>query len=85
MAADFQFDTTADGRLFKTLNLIDEHTREALAFHVARRIDADATVDVLKAVAAGRGYPQFIRCDNGPELTAHAIRDWCRRSGAGTV
>lgn len=23
--------------------------------------------------------------DNGPELTAHAVRDWCRTSGAGTA
>ena len=22
--------------------------------------------------------------DNGPEMTAHAIRDWCRTTGAGT-
>jgi putative transposase len=61
--------------VFKLLNLVDEHTREALACHVARRIDADATVNLLQAIAAGRGHPQFIRCDNGPELTAHAIRD----------
>lgn len=26
----------------------------------------------------------FIRCDNGPELTAQALSDWCRTSGAGT-
>jgi putative transposase len=84
-AVDFQFDTTTDGRLFKILNIVDEHTREALACHVARSIDADATVNVLDTIAAGRGYPEFIRCDNGPELTAHAIRDWCRASGAGTV
>ena len=25
----------------------------------------------------------FIRCDNGPELTANALRDWCRFSRAG--
>lgn len=31
-----------------------------------------------------RGAPQFIRCDNGPEFTAAAIRDWCRLSGAGS-
>jgi putative transposase len=84
-AADFQFDTTADGRLFKILNIVDEHTREALATTVARRIDADATVNALEAIAAVRGYPELIRCDNGPELTAHAIRDWCRASGAGTA
>jgi len=28
--------------------------------------------------------PEFIRCDNGPELTANALRDWCRFSGTGT-
>lgn len=83
-AADFQFDTTADGRLVKIINVVDEHTREALACHVARRVDADATVDVLDGIAATRGYPEFIRCDNGPELTVHAIRDWCRASSAGT-
>ncbi len=31
-----------------------------------------------------RGFPQFIRCDNGPELTAKALRDWCRFTGTGT-
>ena len=25
----------------------------------------------------------FIRCDNGPELTANALRDWCRFGGTG--
>ena len=28
--------------------------------------------------------PEFIRCDNGPELTANALRDWCRFLGTGT-
>ena len=26
-----------------------------------------------------------MRCDNGPELTAHALRDWCRFRRAGTA
>jgi putative transposase len=26
----------------------------------------------------------LVRCDNDPEFTAHALRDWCRFSGAGT-
>ncbi len=29
--------------------------------------------------------PELIRCDNGPELTANALRDWCRFSGAGSA
>jgi putative transposase len=84
-ALDFQFDQTADGRVLKLLNVVDEHTREALAIVVARRIDADATVDTLERIVAERGTaPGCIRCDNGPELTANALRDWCRFSGSGS-
>lgn len=64
--------------------MVDEHTRKALWIEVARRIDADATVAVLERIAVQRGAPELIRMDNGPELTAHAIRDWCRSTGAGT-
>jgi transposase InsO family protein len=40
---------------------------------------------VLDRLVAERGAaPRFIRCDNGPELTANALRDWCRFTGAGT-
>ena len=28
--------------------------------------------------------PEHLRCDNGPELTANALRDWCRFSSAET-
>lgn len=85
-ALDFQFDVTADGRTLKLLNIVDEHTREALAVVVDRRIDADRTVATLDGIVTGRATaPEFIRCDNGPELTANAIRDWCRFTGAGTA
>jgi putative transposase len=84
-ALDYQFDQTTDGRIWKLLNVVDEHTREALAITVDRRIDADATVKVLdRLVAERRTAPRFIRCDNGPELTANALRDWCRFTGTGT-
>jgi putative transposase len=84
-ALDYQFDQTEDGRRLKLLKVVDEHTREALTVEVARRIDADATVKALDRLVTDRGtVPRFIRCDNGPELTANALRDWCRFSGAGT-
>jgi putative transposase len=84
-ALDYQFDQTTDARTLKLLNIVDEHTREALTIQVDRRIDADATVAVLDRLVAERGTaPRFIRCDNGPELTANALRDWCRFTGAGT-
>ena len=84
-ALDFQFDRTADGRALKLLNVVDEYTREALALVAERSITADATVAVLERLARERGTaPSYLRCDNGTELTAHALRDWCRSSGTGT-
>ena len=72
-ALDFQFDTTTDGRLLKLLHVVDEHTREALAIEVERRIDADHTVRVLDRIVRERGAaPELVRMDNGPELTANA-------------
>ena len=83
-ALDFQFDTTADGRIVKLLHVVDEHTREALAIEVSRSIDADRTVSVLERIVGERGRPpELVRMDNGPELTANALRDWCRFSGSG--
>jgi putative transposase len=83
-ALDYQFDVTATGRVLKFLHVVDEYTRESLADLVGHSIDADATVACLDRIVAARGrHPAFIRCDNGPELTAHALRDWCRFGGAG--
>ena len=84
-ALDYQFDVTATGRVLKILHVIDEFTRESLADVVDHSIDADATVAALDKVVGSRGrHPRFIRCDNGPELTANALKDWCRFGGAGT-
>jgi len=66
------------------LHVVDEYTRESLADVVAYNIDADATVNALDTIVDKRGTaPAFTRCDNGPELTANALRDWCRFSGTG--
>ena len=84
-ALDYQFDQTTDGRILKLLNVVDEHTREALSVTVDRGIDADTTVKLLDRLVTERGaVPRFIRMDNGPELTANALRDWCRFTGTGT-
>jgi putative transposase len=84
-ALDFQFDVTVDGRTIKLLNVIDEFTRECPAIVVGRSIDADAVVALLDRLAAQRGSPGFLRCDNGPEFIAHAVADWCRFNNVATV
>jgi putative transposase len=83
-AIDFQFDETSDGRRLKLANIVDEHTRQALAMRVGRTCTADDLVEVLAGLVAARGAPEQLRMDNGPELIAWALRDWCRLSGAQT-
>jgi len=85
-ALDYQFDVTATGRVIKILHVVDEFTRESLADVVDHSIDADATVAALDKIVGTRStFPTFIRSDNGPELTANALRDWCRFGHAGTA
>jgi transposase InsO family protein len=84
-AFDFQADQTADGRALRLLNIIDEFTRESLIMLVERSIDAPTVVACLQQAVARRGAPMFLRCDNGPEMTSHALERWCQRSGTETA
>jgi transposase InsO family protein len=85
-AIDFLFDQTADLRTLKVLAITDEFTKEALAIEVDRSIDADHTVRILDRIVARTGRrPELVRMDNGPELTANALRDWCRFSRSETT
>ncbi len=80
-----RFDVTAAGRTIKLLNIVDEFTPKSFAIVVGRSIDADKTVTTLEKAVIDRGRaPKFIRCDSGPELTAHALADRCKTSCAGT-
>ena len=70
------------GRVFRTLNIIDEFTREALVIRVKRRLNSTDVVDALTDLFILRGSPEFIRSDNGAEFIAQegACLDWgCRR------
>ena len=76
---------TTDGRAFRLLRVIDEHTRECLAIDVARRITADDVLHRLCDLFAGRGPPEHIRSDNGPEFAARAVRGWLGKLGVTTL
>jgi len=81
-ALDFQTDLTVDGRQVRFLNIIDEYTREALATRPFRSCTADQLCTVLDDIITTTGRtPAHIRMDNGTEMTAHAMTDWCRFTG----
>jgi len=82
---DFMTERTADGRSFRILNIIDEHTRECLAIQVERRLSSEYVRDKLYDLFLLRGVPEYIRSDNGPEFTARAVRQWLSRTGVRTL
>jgi len=82
---DFVHHRTDDGRAFRTLNIIDEYSRECLAIRVKRKLNSIDVIDVLTDLFILRGVPATIRSDNGPEFIAEAVRNWIRAVGAKTA
>ncbi len=82
---DFVEDRTHDGRKFRTLNVIDEFTRESLAIRVARKLNSTDVIDVLSDLFILRGVPGHIRSDNGSEFIAQAVQNWIKAVGAKTA
>lgn len=75
---DFVSEQTHDGRKIKILNIIDEHTKECLASHVARRIRSQDVVFILADLFLKHGLPKHIRSDNGPEFIAKKLVKWMK-------
>ncbi|WP_090191789.1 IS3 family transposase [Loktanella salsilacus] len=82
---DFVQDRTHDGRIFRTLNIIDEFTKEALVIRVKRRLNSTDVVDALTDLFILRGPPEYIRSDNGAEFIAKKVRAWIGAVGAKTA
>ncbi|PHR25417.1 MAG: IS3 family transposase [Hoeflea sp.] len=82
---DFVHHRTDDGRAFRTLNILDEYSRECLAIRVKRKLNSTEVIDALTDLFILRGVPAYIRSDNGPEFIAEAVRDWIKAVGAKTA
>ena len=82
---DFVHCRTDDGKAFRTLNILDEFSRECLAIRVKRKLNSTDVIDALTDLFILRGPPAFVRSDNGPEFVAQAVRDWIAAVGAKTA
>src|SRR5690606_8215719 len=71
--------------VFRTLNILDEFSRECLTIRVRRKLNSTDVIDALTDLFILRGVPAFIRSDNGPEFIAQAVRDWISAVGAKTA
>lgn len=84
-ALDFMGDTRYDGRCDRTLNVLDEGNREALAIAICTSLPSVRVVQVLKQLVAMHGRPTMLRCDNGPAFIADALGQWCEAHGVRTT
>jgi putative transposase len=76
-ALDFVHDAVECGRAIWVLSVVDVYTRECLALEVDTSFASRRVTRVLDEIAAERGMPQAIRCDNGPEFTSRHFQAWC--------
>ncbi len=75
-AMDFMQDVLADGRRFRTLNILDIMTRECLAIEVDTSLPGLRVVRVLDQLVAHYGAPKQITVDNGPEFAGQVLDAW---------
>jgi putative transposase len=78
---DFTVDTLADGRGFRTLNIVDDFTRECVAIEVDRSLPGLRVTRVLDRLRAAIGLPQTIVMDNGPEFAGRTLDAWAYAHG----
>src|SRR5665648_662269 len=82
---DFVMDRTYDGRSFRTLNVIDEFSRENLAIKVKRNLKSEDVLECLTELFCTKGIPDHVRSDNGSEFTARVVRKWLHELGVKTL
>ena len=76
---DFMADQLADGRSFRTLNVIDDFNREGLGIEIDLSLPAARVIRSLEQIIEWRGKPCVIRCDNGPEYISGTLLAWAEQ------
>ena len=80
-SVDFMSDALSSGRRFRTLNIVDDYTRECLEIEVDTSLGGVRVVRVLEELKQRRGLPRQIRSDNGPEFVSRAVDQWAFEQG----
>lgn len=73
---DFASDAFTSGRRFRTLNLMDGFTREALEIEPDTSLPAARVVRALEQLKQLGRRPEAIVIDNGPEFISQALDQW---------
>ena len=77
---DYMSDSLATGRSFRTLNVVDDYTRECLAIEVDTSLPGERVVRVLDRLVESGRKPEVIVLDNGPEFAGRVLDTWAVRN-----
>ena len=80
-SADFMSDALYHGVRFRTFNVLDDCTWEALAIEIDTSLPSARLVRAFEQLKATRGLPDALRTDNGPEFLGEAFTTWCAEHG----
>lgn len=78
---DFVSDTLHNGRRYRTLNVVDNHTRECVGIEVDFSLPAQRVTRSLDRMIWWYGKPDAIVSDNGPEFRAGHTQKWAQQHG----
>lgn len=73
---DFVTDSLTNGRRFRSLTIVDDHSRESVAIEADFSLTGERVTRVLTRLAMTRGLPNVITVDNGPEFAGKALDAW---------
>ena len=82
---DFMADRLGHGGRLRMLTLVDEFTRECLTIRVERSLKAKDVQETLAQMAKERGYPCYLRSDNGSEFIEKSLQKWLRGKGIDSI
>lgn len=74
---DFMSDSLSNGRMFRTFHVMDDFNREALVMEADTSLPSKRVIRCLELLGAERGFPKYIRSDNGPEFISRSFRTFC--------
>jgi len=80
-AMDFMSDSLANGKKFRTLNIVDQYNRKCLEIAISHSFPARKVVEILQRTIDEYGKPLGIRTDNGPEFTSYLFQNWLDKNG----
>lgn len=78
---DFMSDSMVGNRKFRTLNIMDDCSREVLAIEVDTSLSSKRVIRTLERIIEQRSKPVAIRTDNGPEFTSKDLELWSVDNG----